>query len=220
MMFQVGVFAHVRACTRRMRLSYFAVESGAKQKERCDMTLRTGFGYVVVLAFSSGMLATSAQAQGYGDYGAGSLDSYYNFSVPPPLRSIAPSFSYNGNPYNPFPRSFSYEVPPNAYAPNSYTYDLRAYGYGYPPPAYGPPAYSPPAYSYSYPYSYPYGYSYGYPYSYPYGYSYPVPRYQRGAYRQLSLRQYIDRQAHGPVRVRDIVRNMPELGGQASTPGQ
>jgi hypothetical protein len=184
------------------------------------MTLRTGFGCVVVLGFLSAVLATAAQAQGYGDYyGQGSPGSYYyNFSVPPPLRSIAPSFSYNGNPYNPFPRSFSYEVPPNAYAPNSYTYDLRAYGYGYPPPAYGPPAYSPgyspPAYSSGYPYSNPYGYSYGYPYSYPYGYSYPLARYQRGAYRQLSLRQYIDRQVHGPVRVRDIVRNMPELGGQ------
>ena len=177
------------------------------------MILRTRFGSAVVLAFSSGMLAASAQAQGYGDYGAGSPESYYNFSVPPPLRSIAPSFSYNGNPYMPFPRSFSYEVPPNAYAPNSYTYDLRAYGYGYPPPAYGgPPAYA-PGYS-------PPAYSYSYPYSYPYGYSYPVPRYRRGIYRQLSLRQYIDRQLHGPVRVRDYVQGMPELGGQAATPGQ
>ena len=217
------------------------------------MTLRTWFGCVVVFGFSLGMLATSVQAQGYGDYyGSGSPDSYYNFSVVPPLRSIAPSFSYNGNPYAPFPRSFSYEVAPNAYAPNSYTYDLRAYGYGYPPPAYGPPAYSPPASSYGYPYDnsydypnsnsygypynypynypysnsygYPYGYSYGYPYGYsygyPYGYSYPVPRYQRGTYRQLSLRQYIDRQLHGPVRVRDYVQGMPELGGQAPTPGR
>lgn len=187
------------------------------------MTLRTGFGRVVVLGFLSGMLAAPAQAQGYGDY-----YGYYGFSVPPPLRSIAPSFSYNGNPYAPFPRSFSYEVPPNAYAPNSYTYDLRAYGYGYPPPAYGPPAYGaseyePSAYGpsaympsvYSSP-AYPYGYSYGYPY----GYSYRAPRYQRGIYRQLSLRQYIDRQLHGPVRVRDFVQGMPELGGQASTPGQ
>jgi hypothetical protein len=187
------------------------------------MTLRTWFGCVVVLGFLSAVLATPVQAQGYGDYyGAGSPESYYNFSVPPPLRSIAPSFSYNGNPYSPFPRSFSYEVPPNAYAPNSYTYDLRAYGYGYPPPAYGPPAYGssadmPSVYS---PPAYPYGYSSGYPYGYPYGYSYRAPRYQRGIYRQLSLRQYIDRQLHGPVRVRDFVQGMPELGGQASTPGQ
>ena len=193
------------------------------------MTLRIWFGCVVVCGFSLGMLAVPAQAQGYGDYyGAGSPDSYYPYyglSVPPPLRSIAPSFSYNGNPYAPFPRSFSYEVAPNAYAPNSYTYDLRAYGYGYPPPAYGPPAYapqdySPPAYPYGYPYGYSYGYPYSYPYSYPYGYSYPAPRYQRGTYRQLSMRQYIDRQVHGPVRVRDIVRNTPEFGGQAPSPGR
>lgn len=177
------------------------------------MTWRTWFGCAVVLGFLSGMPAASAQAQGYGDYyGMGSPDSYYpsyGFSVPPPLRSIAPSFSYNGNPYAPFPRSFSYEVAPNAYAPNSYTYDLRAYGYGYPPPAYGPPVYPSPGYSYGYPYGYSYGYPYGYSYRYPYGYSYPVPRYQRGIYRQLSMRQYLDRQLHGPVRVRDFVRGTP-----------
>ena len=110
------------------------------------------------------------------------------------------SFSYNANPYTPFPGSSSYELPQNAYAPNSYAYDLRTYGYGYPPPAYARPVHLPPWY--------------------PCGYSCPVPRYQRGIYRQLSLRQYLDKQLHGPVRVRDIVRNMPELGGQAASQGR
>jgi len=109
-------------------------------------------------------------------------------SVPPPSRYISPPFSYQANPYAPFPNSFSYEVPPYTYTPNSFTYDLRAYGYPwgiYPSP------------------SYPYGY---------YWYYYNLgPRYRRGVYRQMSLREYTARQLHGPTRVRDIVPGVPEL---------
>jgi hypothetical protein len=180
------------------------------------------FRRVVVFVFSSGILAASARAQSSVGLGAAAFDrtwalpysypytqpvsGYYPYGyayppdtgyafpfVPPPSRYIAPSFSYNGNPYAQFPNSFSYDVPQNAYAPNSFTYDLRAYGYGYPPPIY----YSPPVY----------------PYGYYYPYYYPGRPYSREAYRQLSLREYIAKQLHGPVRVRDFVRGVPELGG-------
>lgn len=177
------------------------------------------FRHIVVLVCVVGMSAATGEAQFYPNSGMGASGQsgipYYGYPapttygdeysyggtygpyyVPPPSSFIAPSFSFNANPYAAFPRSFSYEVPQNAYAPNSYTYDLRAYGYGYPPSAY-PPVYAPPAYSAPW---YPYGYYYPY---------YPVPRYQRGIYRQLSMRQYVDRQIHGPVRVRDFVRSAP-----------
>jgi hypothetical protein len=93
--------------------------------------------------------------------------------------------------------SFSYEVPQDAYAPNTFTYDLQAYAYGYPPPLYSPPVY---------PYSY-----------YPY-YS-PGRQYWRMIYREMTLGQYIRKQLHGPVRVRDIVPGIPELGVQTRWQG-
>jgi len=186
------------------------------------MAFKTRVGPVVVLTVVLSVLAASAKAQLYAGPGSTVLGqtwspsygypysyatpgpySYYWYayppgpwyvfpSVPPPSRYVAPSLSYNANPYAQFPNSFSYEVPPNAYAPGSYTYDLRAYGYGYPPPYY------------------PYTYSY-YPGYRPY---YPVrPLYGRGAYRSMTLREYIARQLHGPVRVRDVVPGQRTLGG-------
>jgi len=187
------------------------------------MTSGIAFGRVVVLVLFSGMLAASAQAQFfYGASGMGSPYGYpypqivpgpdaygYGYSpgswyglpvVPPPSRYLMPSFSYNANPYAQFPNTFSYEIPQNAYAPNSYTYDLRAYGYGYLPPIY----YVPPLYFYRY-----------YPNYYPdlNPHYRGLPGYRRGVYRQVSLQEYLVTQFHGPVRVRDIVPGVPELGG-------
>ncbi len=136
----------------------------------------------------------------YSPYGP-SFDEYGNvylpafpYTVPPPLRYLAPSYSYNPNPYAPFPGAASYELPFGSYAPNSYTYDLRAYGYGlsYPPPPYVYPAY--PVVPYSY-------------------YIGRRPYYWRGPYRAMTLQQYITQELHGPTRVRDIVPGVPGLGG-------
>ncbi len=133
--------------------------------------------------------------------GGPSFDAYGNVylpgypdAVPPPIRYLAPSYSYNPNPYAPFPGAASYELPWYAYNPNSYTYDLRAYGLGYPPPPYAYPAT-------------PYYYT---PYSYYIG---RRPYYWRGPYRAMTLQQYNAKSLQGPTRVRDIVPGMPELGG-------
>jgi len=138
---------------------------------------------------------------GYNDYGdTYSLGPWY--PVPPPSRYIYPSYSYNPNPYASFPGAFSYEVPPFAYAPNSYNYDLRAYGYMpgfYPPPAY--------PFGYYYPYFYP---SY-YPYFYPY---HLIRQYRLMGYRPMTRQEYLIRGLHGPTRVRDVVPDVPELGGR------
>ncbi len=187
------------------------------------MISRMWFGRAVVFVLLLGVLTASAGAQLYVGPGVVVLDQgralypysyapavpgsylygyanpfgpWYGFpSVPPPSRYLAPSFSYNANPYAQFPNSFSYEVPAYNYAPNSFTYDLRAYGYGYAPPP-----------LYAYPVS-PYYYT---PYSYYVG---RRPYYWRGPYHAMTLQQYNDRSLHGPTRVRDIVPGVPELGG-------
>jgi hypothetical protein len=178
------------------------------------MKIEMLFRSAVVLVFLAGLLATPATAELYVGPGAAVLgqarvpylypygpvgpDLYsygYMFpygpwhvfpSVPPPARYGTPSFSYRANPYVLPPRTFSYEVPPSAYAPDSFPYDLRAYGYGYPPPIQPPRLYF---------------------YRY-----HPGPR-EGTSYRPMSLREYKVRQLGGPVRVRDIVPGVPELGG-------
>jgi hypothetical protein len=176
------------------------------------MAFRTVLRCVVVSLAVGASLTIPAAAQYYGPEGTlsygypypqatpGPYDYGYGgeFTVPPPSRSI-PGFSYNANPYAQFPNSYSYELPSDSFMPNTYTYDLRAYGYGSPPAMYPPPVY-------------PYGY-YPYPYPSPYPYYYPGPRYRQGIFRQMTLREYINKQFHGPVRVRDIVPGIPELGG-------
>ena len=162
-----------------------------------------------------GMWAVSAEGQYYGNWygqagipygypyfqGGPSFDAYGNvyfpafpYDVPPPLRSLAPLYSYNPNPYAPFPGAASYELPFYSYNPNSYTYDLRTYGLGYPPPPYAYPAT-------------PYYYT---PYSYYIG---RRPYYWRGPYRAMTLQQYNAKSLQGPTRVRDIVPGVPGLGG-------
>ncbi len=131
----------------------------------------------------------------YDYYGAG-YPSGFPYDVPPPLRYLAPSYSYNPNPYAPFPGAASYELPFGSYNPNSYTYDLRAYGYGlgYPPPAYAYPAY--PVFPYSY--FTPSGHYIG-----------PLPYHWRGPYHAMTLQQYIAKQLQGPTRVRDVAPGIP-----------
>lgn len=170
---------------------------------------------VIAPVLLAGMWAASAQAQYYGgnwygqmgipygypySQGGPSFDAYGNVympgspdAVPPPIRYMAPSLSYNPNPYAPFPGASSYELPYYSYNPNSYTYDLRAYGYGLVPP----------------PYAYP-----AIPYYYmPYSYYIGRPYHWRGPYHAMTLQQYNAQSLHGPTRVRDIVPGVPELGG-------
>jgi hypothetical protein len=129
---------------------------------------------------------------GYYSYGYVAPPGYWHVvpSVPPPLRYNPRAFSYQGNPYLPFPYSYSYEAAPYTYFPNSYTYDLRAYGYAYPPALYPAPVY-------------PYRYYY---------YYYHAPRSRSGIYRPLTLREYLARQSRGPARVRDYVPGAPRPG--------
>jgi len=172
---------------------------------------------VFVSVFLAGMSASSAPGQYYAgngydqggipygypySQGMPSFDAYGNVyvpgypdAVPPPIRYLTPSYSYNPNPYAPFPGAASYGLPWYSYNPNSYTYDLRAYGYGYLPPPW-----------YAYPRS-PYYYT---PYSFPVG---RRPYHWRGPYHALTLPQYLTKELHGPTRVRDIVPGIPELGG-------
>ena len=181
-----------------------------------------GFRGMSVSVLVAGMWVAAAQGQFYGGPGAGwygpagmpygypyslpgfSFDEYGNayltpapYLAPPPLRSLMPSRSYTPNPYAAFPNTFSYEPVPNLYAPNSFTYDLRAYGYGYPPPAYTYPAYPTAPYGYTAP-------------SY---YTGRRPRNWRGPYHAMTLGQYIEKGLQGPTRVRDIVPGIPGLGG-------
>ncbi len=170
---------------------------------------------VLASVLLAGMWSASAQGQYYGNWygqagipygypyfpGGPSFDAYGNvyfpafpYDVPPPLRSLAPLYSYNQNPYAPFPGAASYELPFYSYNPNSYTYDLRAYGLGYPPPLYAYPAT-------------PYYYT---PYSYYIG---RRPYYWRGPYHVMTLQQYNAKSLQGPTRVRDIVPGIPGLGG-------
>jgi hypothetical protein len=188
------------------------------------------FRRAIGLVLLSGMLAASTQAQFYGGAGIGvpygypypqgipgpgtygypySPEGSYAFPViPPPSTYFTPWFSYNANPYAPVPNTFSYEQLPNAfsyempqnfYAPNTYTYDLGAYGYGYPPPIAALPFYPDGDNSIFYPDVN--------------ARHRGLPGYRRGVYREVSPQEYLFLQLHGPVRVRDIVPGVPELGG-------
>jgi hypothetical protein len=86
---------------------------------------------------------------------------------------------------------------------------MPSFSYEVPQDAYAPNTftYDLQAYAYGYP---PPLYSPHYP---------PGRQYWRMIYREMTLGQYIRKQLHGPVRVRDIVPGIPELGVQTRWQG-